>query len=85
VVGNFDKNGFLQLGFAGHQPQMADVYTNTGSLYLTSVVFLPLGLPANHTFWTSAYIYAPTLKIHKIKSYKMDEEQTELYNIIKIL
>jgi len=51
--GNFNEKGFLQLGFAGHQPDLADWYTNNGSLYLTSEVFLPLGLPANHLFWTS--------------------------------
>jgi hypothetical protein len=53
VEENFNENGFLQLGFAGHQPDLADWYTNNGSLYLTSEVFLPLGLPANHSFWTS--------------------------------
>jgi len=53
MEGNFNKEGFLQLGFVGHQPEMADSYTNTGSLYLTSFVFLPLGLPAGHPFWTS--------------------------------
>lgn len=51
--GNFNDKGFLQLGFAGHQPDLADWYTNNGSLYITSEVFLPLGLPANHSFWTS--------------------------------
>jgi hypothetical protein len=53
VEGNFNEKGFLQLGFAGHQPQLADSYTNNGSLYLTSEIFLPLGLPDNHPFWTS--------------------------------
>lgn len=53
INGNFNEKGFLQLGFAGHQPNLADWYTNNGSLYLTSEVFLPLGLPANHSFWTS--------------------------------
>ena len=28
-------------------------YSNNGSMYITSEVFLPLGLPANHSFWTS--------------------------------
>lgn len=51
--GNFNSAGFLQLGFAGHQPDLADWYTNSGSLYITSLVFLPLGLPADHSFWTS--------------------------------
>ncbi|KAA6339725.1 hypothetical protein EZS27_012361 [termite gut metagenome] len=49
----FGEKGFLQLGFAGHQPGISDRYTNNGSMYLTSLVFLPLGLPANHSFWTS--------------------------------
>lgn len=52
VEGNYTAEGFLQLGFAGHQPEMADRYTDTGSLYMTSLVFLPLGLPANDPFWT---------------------------------
>lgn len=52
--GNFNEKGFLQLGFVGHQPKLADVYTNNGSLYLTSLAFLPLGLPADHPFWTDA-------------------------------
>jgi hypothetical protein len=53
VDGNFNEKGFLQLGFAGRQSGLADWYTNNGSLYLTSEVFLPLGLPAGHSFWTS--------------------------------
>jgi hypothetical protein len=53
IEGNFNDGGFLTLGFAGHQPELADVYTNNGSLYLTSEVFLPLGLPADHAFWSS--------------------------------
>lgn len=51
---NFDSNGWLVLGFNGHQPMIADQYTSTGSLYLCSIGFLTLGLPANHTFWTDA-------------------------------
>ncbi|MDR1631706.1 MAG: DUF2264 domain-containing protein [Dysgonamonadaceae bacterium] len=53
VEGNFNKEGFLQLGFVGHQPNLADYYTNSGSVYITSLVFLPLGLPAGDAFWTS--------------------------------
>lgn len=51
--GNFNKEGYLQLGFVGHQPDLADWYTNNGSLYITSLVFLPLGLPADNSFWTA--------------------------------
>ena len=49
---NFNEKGFLIIGFNGSQPDTADVYTNNGSLYLTSLSFLPLGLPADHPFWT---------------------------------
>lgn len=52
VKGNFSDKGFLQLGFAGHQPDLANYYTNNGSLYMTSLVFMPLGLPIDHPFWT---------------------------------
>ena len=54
VEGNFNEKGFLQLGFAGHQPDLSNYYTNTGSLYMTSLVFMPLGLPADHPFWKDA-------------------------------
>lgn len=49
--GTFDSKGWLQVGFCGHQPEIADVYTSTGSLYLCTTGFLALGLPALHPFW----------------------------------
>ena len=52
---NFDKDGWLVLGFNGHQPECADGYTSTGSLYMATLSFLPLGLPADDPFWTDAY------------------------------
>ena len=51
---NFNEGGFLTIGFNGRQPDVADWYTNNGSLYMTSLSFLPLGLPAAHPFWTDA-------------------------------
>ncbi|MDE6341088.1 MAG: DUF2264 domain-containing protein, partial [Muribaculaceae bacterium] len=51
---NFNEGGFLTIGFAGRQPNIADWYTNNGSLYMTSLSLLPLGLPASHPFWTEA-------------------------------
>lgn len=53
VEGNFDDENYLRLGFAGHQPDLSNYYTNNGSLYMTSLVYMPLGLPADHPFWTS--------------------------------
>lgn len=49
---NFNEGGFLTIGFVGSHPNVADIYTNNGSLYMTSLAFLPLGLPADDPFWT---------------------------------
>ncbi|GAA3923259.1 DUF2264 domain-containing protein [Chitinophaga oryziterrae] len=49
--GTFDDKGWLQPGFCGYQPEIADVYTATGSLYLCTTGFLALGLPPEHAFW----------------------------------
>jgi hypothetical protein len=49
----FDREGWLRIGLAGHQPHLAEVYISTGSLYLCTTGFLPLGLPATHEFWTA--------------------------------
>ena len=51
---NFNEKGFLTLGFNGSQPGISDYYTNNGSLYMASLAFLPLGLPADDPFWTDA-------------------------------
>ena len=50
--GTFDGNGWLTIGFCGHQPELGEEYISTGSLYLCCTVFLPLGLPADDPFWT---------------------------------
>ena len=52
IQNNYNEGGFLTIGFCGHQPETADWYTNNGSLYMTSLSLMPLGLPADHPFWT---------------------------------
>lgn len=49
--GMFDEDGWLKPGVYGYQPELAEEYINTGSLYLCSNVFLVLGLSENHPFW----------------------------------
>jgi hypothetical protein len=49
----FDANGWLRIGFCGHQPGAGETYISTGSLYLCTVGLLPLGLPAADPFWSS--------------------------------
>ena len=51
---NFNQGGYLTIGFCGSQPDTADWYTNNGSLYMCSLAFMPLGLPADHPFWKDA-------------------------------
>ena len=50
---NIDENGFLRVGVCGHQPDMGEGYISTGSLYLCTAVFLPLGLPEDDAFWAA--------------------------------
>lgn len=49
--GTFDENGWLRIGFCGHQPHLGERYISTGSLYLCATVLLPLGLAPADPFW----------------------------------
>ena len=51
--GMFDDQGWLRVGFFGHQPSIAEPYISTGSCYLCSAAWLPLGLPATDPFWAA--------------------------------
>lgn len=54
VDSSFTKDGWLTIGFIGaNQRDIADVYSNTGSMYIASLAFWPLGLPATHEFWSA--------------------------------
>ncbi len=72
VDGNFDDKGFLRLGFVGHQPNLANSYTDNGSLYMTSLVFMPLGLPADAPFWTAPAEPWTSQKAWSGKSFPID-------------
>jgi len=52
--GTFDADGWLSVGFCGHQPHLGESYISTGSLYLAATVLLPLGRPATDPLWTGA-------------------------------
>jgi hypothetical protein len=51
-TGTFSSDGWLQIGLAGHQPGLGETYISTGSLYLCSAAWLPLGLPPADLFWS---------------------------------
>ncbi|WP_422060378.1 DUF2264 domain-containing protein [Sphingopyxis sp.] len=51
--GTFDADGWLTIGCCGHQPGLAEDYISTGSLYLCTLAFLPLGLAPGDAFWAA--------------------------------
>jgi hypothetical protein len=53
-AGTFDDKGWLRIGLAGQQPSLGETYISTGSLYLCTTAFLPLGLSAADRFWSGA-------------------------------
>lgn len=73
VPATFDKDNWLQLGFVGDkQADISDTYSNTGSLYITSLVFWPLGLPATHEFWSGPFTEWTQRKAWSGKPFKKD-------------
>lgn len=51
----FNENGWLNIGFYGHQRSIAERYITTGSLYLCTLAYLVLGLPEDAPFWSDLY------------------------------
>lgn len=70
--GTFDRQGWLQIGFAGHQPCAGEEYICTGSLYLCTTVFLPLGLKPDHPFWKDPDLPWTSLKAWKGETFPID-------------
>ncbi|GAB3419312.1 DUF2264 domain-containing protein [Niabella aquatica] len=73
IPSTFTKDGWLTLGLLGDkQIDLADYYSNTGSMYVTSLVFLALGLPAGHEFWSAAFTEWTQLKAWSGKPFPKD-------------
>ena len=73
IPATFAAGGWLQLGLVGDKQQnIADSYSNTGSLYITSLAFLPLGLPASHEFWSGPFTEWTQRKAWSGKPFKKD-------------
>ncbi|UOR04947.1 DUF2264 domain-containing protein [Hymenobacter aerilatus] len=70
--GTFDSKGWLQIGLCGHQPGIGEVYISTGSLYLCTSAFLPLGLPSTDPFWSAPAQDWTSKKIWSGQDVKLD-------------
>ena len=70
--GTFDQQGWLTIGFCGHQPEIGEHYISTGSLYLCTVAFLPLGLPQHDDFWSGPTTAWTSLKAYSGLSFPID-------------
>ena len=68
----FTNDGWLNIGLYGRQPGLAESYITTGSLYLCSNVFLPLGLPDTDPFWTNPPLPWSSVKIWNGTDVKAD-------------
>lgn len=70
--GTFDEKGWLRIGLAGHQPSIGEIYISTGSLYLCTTAFLPLGLPGGDRFWSGAAAPWSAVKVWSGADFKVD-------------
>lgn len=70
---NFTPNGWLIMGLNGHQIQLANENMDTGSLYICSEIFLPLGLPYNDPFWADPFEEWTSLKAWNSHLLEKDE------------
>jgi hypothetical protein len=68
----FTKDGWLNIGLYGSQPGLADTYINTGSLYLCSVILLPLGLPETDEFWSAPAMPWTAVKVWSGQDFPAD-------------
>jgi hypothetical protein len=48
----FTADGWLNIGVAGHQDDLGELYISRGSIYLCCAGLLALGLPAGDGFWS---------------------------------
>lgn len=73
IPATFTKEGWLTLGLIGNQQaDLADYYSNTGSMYVAALVFLALGLPPDHEFWVAPFTAWTQLKAWSGKPFPKD-------------
>ena len=79
--GTFDDQGWLRIGFCGHQPALAETYISTGSLYLCTAGLLPLGLPPEDEFWRGAPARWTSQKLWAGENLPADHALSDVKNV----
>lgn len=77
AAGTYDEDGWLRIGLDGAQPGLGEQYISTGSLYLCSVAFLPLGLPASDKFWRAPAVPTTWEKVWTGRDMPVDQALKE--------
>jgi hypothetical protein len=77
AAGTFSSDGWLQIGLAGHQPGLGETYISTGSLYLCSAAWLPLGLAPADPFWSQPPAPWTSQAIWSGKNFQADHARDE--------
>lgn len=68
----YTKEGWLTIGLYGSQPSLGDFYNNSGSPYICTNIFLPLGLPETDPFWANPPEQWSSQKIWSGQDFKND-------------
>lgn len=71
------KSGWLTIGLYGEQLGLGDSYNNQGSPYLTSQIFLPLGLSEDDPFWSTPEVPWSAKKIWSGGQAKQDHKMVD--------
>jgi len=79
--GTFDDQGWLRIGFCGHQPALAESYISTGSLYLCTAGMLALGLPPGDDFWSGAPARWTSQKLWAGENLPADHALSDVKNV----
>lgn len=74
IDGTFREDGFLTIGLYGRQLDLAENYITTASLYMTTLGFLPLGLPETNAFWSDPDEKTSSEKIWSGENVKADKK-----------
>lgn len=61
-LATFVQAGCLVSGLTGYQPGLAEPYISWGTLYMSSLAFLPRGLPPEAPFWRQPEIAGTDLR-----------------------